>query len=450
MSDTFGGVRHVIINNIQLPKHLSMKKFLILSLALWSSLLATGQGSIEWTNLVNVTASDNALTKTGNNGWNAGASSAQQLAANTDGYAEITINQVNTHRFFGLSANDASVHFTDIDFALFLLSNTSIRIYELGSYKGSYGEYSKGDRLRVERVGNKVQYSKNGTVIYTSATNSTSALVADATIYHKGGTIQNGMISFGTSACTDVDGDGVCAEEDCDDTNANLPANPGTSCDDGDATTENDVIQADGCTCKGVVPDCTDADNDGVCVAEDCDDTDANIGAKQTAGTACDDGNANTNNDQIAADGCTCAGTPIDGGTNTSLWTKSGNKIYNTGKVLIGPASTTVPGSYNLYVTEGILSERVRVTPTTGNWADYVFEKEYQLNPLPVVEAHIKENKHLPNVPSAATVEKEGIDLGNMDATLLRQIEELWLHTIELNKKVLSLEAEIKRLKGEE
>ena len=46
-------------------------------------------------------------------------------------------------------------------------------------------------------------------------------------------------------------------------------------------------------------------------------------------------------------------------------------------------------------------------------------------------------------------MEKEGFDLSKMDATLLRQIEELWLHTIELNKKVQSLEEEIKRLKEE-
>jgi len=132
------------------------------------------------------------------------------------------------------------------------------------------------------------------------------------------------------------------------------------------------------------------------------------------------------------------------------LATLSGNKIHNAGKVLIGPANTAVPGAYNLYVTKGILTERVRVSQTSGNWADYVFAKDYPLNSIPYVEQHIKTNKHLPNVPSAATVEKEGIDLGNMDATLLRQIEELWLHTIELNKKVQLLEEELQQLRGEE
>lgn len=49
----------------------------------------------------------------------------------------------------------------------------------------------------------------------------------------------------------DVDNDGVCASEDCDDNDPNLPLPEGTACDDGDAFTTNDAIQSDGCTCQG-------------------------------------------------------------------------------------------------------------------------------------------------------------------------------------------------------
>ena len=52
----------------------------------------------------------------------------------------------------------------------------------------------------------------------------------------------------------DADGDGICAADDCDDTDASVPATPGTTCDDGDATTVNDVYLADGCTCEGTLP----------------------------------------------------------------------------------------------------------------------------------------------------------------------------------------------------
>lgn len=62
------------------------------------------------------------------------------------------------------------------------------------------------------------------------------------------------IIEIPCSACTDNDNDGVCANVDCNDNNPNIPTTPDTSCDDGEPTTTNDVIQADGCTCLGEVP----------------------------------------------------------------------------------------------------------------------------------------------------------------------------------------------------
>ena len=48
-----------------------------------------------------------------------------------------------------------------------------------------------------------------------------------------------------------------------------------------------------------------DADEDGICADEDCDDNDPTVGARVPAGTMCNDGNANTVQDAIQADGCT-------------------------------------------------------------------------------------------------------------------------------------------------
>ncbi len=55
-----------------------------------------------------------------------------------------------------------------------------------------------------------------------------------------------------------------------------------------------------------------DNDRDGIPADEDCDDTDDSIGAKQNPGTSCDDGNDATMNDVILADGCGCAGVVIE------------------------------------------------------------------------------------------------------------------------------------------
>jgi len=133
-----------------------------------------------------------------------------------------------------------------------------------------------------------------------------------------------------------------------------------------------------------------------------------------------------------------------DGGNTTSVWTDNSSHISYNGNVLIGTSNTTLPAGYNLYVTEGILAEKAKIAlKNTSSWADYVFEKNYILNSLDEVEKFIQQNKHLPNVPSAVEVKKEGIDVAKMDATLLRQIEELWLHLIALKKENQQLQQQI-------
>jgi hypothetical protein len=67
---------------------------------------------------------------------------------------------------------------------------------------------------------------------------------------------------------------------------------------------------------------------------------------------------------------------------------------------------------------------------------DYVFEKSYDLKSLDEVEKYIEENKHLPEVPSAEEMEKDGVKVGEMEMILLKKIEELTLHVIELKKEI--------------
>jgi hypothetical protein len=76
---------------------------------------------------------------------------------------------------------------------------------------------------------------------------------------------------------------------------------------------------------------------------------------------------------------------------------------------------------------------------STDSWSDYVFENDYLLLPINEVEDFIKVNKHLPGVPSENEVIEEGINLGEMDAVLLKKIEELTLYVIELKKELEEL-----------
>ncbi|MGV3639035.1 MAG: hypothetical protein ACO1NZ_00875 [Adhaeribacter sp.] len=103
--------------------------------------------------------------------------------------------------------------------------------------------------------------------------------------------------------------------------------------------------------------------------------------------------------------------------------------IATNGNAGLGSAPLS---TYKLAVCGRIRATAVRVN--TG-WCDYVFEDNYDLKPLLEVEKFIKKNKHLPDVPSAAEVERDGIELGEMNATLLRKIEELTLHMIEMKKE---------------
>ncbi|UTW63132.1 hypothetical protein KFE98_02960 [bacterium SCSIO 12741] len=113
-----------------------------------------------------------------------------------------------------------------------------------------------------------------------------------------------------------------------------------------------------------------------------------------------------------------------------------------------GSANYQMTGGYQLYVATGILTERLKVaTLGTTEWADYVFDEEYDLRDLKEVEAFVQENHHLPDVPSAAEVEENGVDMVDMDATLLRKIEELTLYVIQLSKENEEMKQQLDALK---
>lgn len=79
-----------------------------------------------------------------------------------------------------------------------------------------------------------------------------------------------------------------------------------------------------------------------------------------------------------------------------------------------------------------------------NNAADYVFDDNYNLKSLSEVEAYINENKHLPGIPSAAEIAKNGMNVSEMTNMLLEKIEELTLHMIRLEKENAALKAEKK------
>jgi len=119
-------------------------------------------------------------------------------------------------------------------------------------------------------------------------------------------------------------------------------------------------------------------------------------------------------------------------GTNSST-----SNIHRFGNVAIGTDSFTDGlETYKLSVDGKVRATSVKVYTM---WADYVFESDYNLPTLAEVEAHIAEKGHLKDIPSAAKVEAEGIELGEMNKLLLQKIEELTLYVIQLNKEIEAL-----------
>lgn len=102
------------------------------------------------------------------------------------------------------------------------------------------------------------------------------------------------------------------------------------------------------------------------------------------------------------------------------------------GSVAIG--TVDVPTGYKLAVAGDVIAERI-VVKLQSAWPDYVFNTGYPLKPLVDVESYLKEHKHLPDVPSEQEVKEKGVDVTQMNAVLLKKIEELTLYMIDLKKQ---------------
>ncbi|MFZ1687183.1 MAG: SprB repeat-containing protein [Flavobacteriales bacterium] len=122
--------------------------------------------------------------------------------------------------------------------------------------------------------------------------------------------------------------------------------------------------------------------------------------------------------------------------------------ITSWGKVGIG---TTPPvgavDQYRLYVEEGIVTRDVLVK--VGTWPDYVFDPRYELMPFDELRTFLATNNHLPGIPSAADVEaKQGVEVGDLQAKMLKVIEEQALYILELEERFSGMEQRMKVLEA--
>jgi hypothetical protein len=109
--------------------------------------------------------------------------------------------------------------------------------------------------------------------------------------------------------------------------------------------------------------------------------------------------------------------------------------VFDRGNVGIGTTNPTQKLSVN-----GTIRAKEVIVDT--NWADYVFEPNYRLAPLNEVESAIKQDGHLPGVPSAREIAERGVSVGEMQAKLLEKMEEMTLHLISHEKELAALRRE--------
>ncbi|OKS84905.1 hypothetical protein [Mucilaginibacter polytrichastri] len=123
----------------------------------------------------------------------------------------------------------------------------------------------------------------------------------------------------------------------------------------------------------------------------------------------------------------------FDKGTGNGVTWNYGDDLVidGTGNIGIG---TTNPNGYKLAVKGTLHSQAVQVD--MNGWSDYVFDKDYDLASLKDIKTYIDKNHHLPEIPSADRVAKDGINLGEMNAKLLKKIEELTLYLIEKDNQL--------------
>jgi len=130
-------------------------------------------------------------------------------------------------------------------------------------------------------------------------------------------------------------------------------------------------------------------------------------------------------------------------GIYSELYSKDVFTVYSNGKIEVSNAS----GKIFQLEPNGLLRGR-QIKLDLDNWADFVFEEDYTLMPLSDVESFVKQEKHLPNVPSEKELIEDGLDIEEMNKILMMKVEELTLYLIDQNKSIEELKVKVIELES--
>src|SRR5690606_12691388 len=134
------------------------------------------------------------LTKLQSNGnWDGGAASWNTVANN--GYLQFTATETNTARMIGLSSSNTNANFNTIQYAIYLMNNGSVKVYESGNDRGTFSTYATNDIFKILVDNGSIKYYQNGNLLYMSTVAPSLPLLVDVSINNAGGTIGNILIS---------------------------------------------------------------------------------------------------------------------------------------------------------------------------------------------------------------------------------------------------------------
>ncbi len=115
--------------------------------------------------------------------------------------------------------------------------------------------------------------------------------------------------------------------------------------------------------------------------------------------------------------------------------------LDNNGNISIGNTYKVATG-YKVSVQGKVMCEELKVQ-LNANWPDYVFDRSYPLKSIDELENYVNCNKHLPGLLPATAMEKNGVELGDMQRRLTEKVEELSLYIIQLQKQINELKQSI-------
>jgi RHS repeat-associated protein len=150
----------------------------------------------------NVVINNDIITMSGGAAWTVGLATSGRF--NSDGYVEFESTQTSKLYMVGLSSDNTNASYSTIDYAIYI-NGVTVRIYESSNNLGIHESNAVGDVFRVERIGDKIHYKKNGNTFYISSIASSGSLLGDVSFYSDGSEIKNLHIVDNSKGLQNVD-----------------------------------------------------------------------------------------------------------------------------------------------------------------------------------------------------------------------------------------------------